>query len=125
MLAKKNEFRRFQHRGSVDSPDVKGADNISGNDEIRSNRQYQETHSPLSTLNTEPSEKKHSFLVTNHQSALNNTKKNSVISSNTAVHTSQRSGGYALRDEENEKLNSLIDEYRKENERCSQKIQEL
>ena len=28
-------------------------------------------------------------------------------------------------DEENDKLNSLIDEYRKENERCSVKIQEL
>jgi hypothetical protein len=35
-----------------------------------------------------------------------------------AISTKDESG-------ENEKLNSLIDEYRKENERCSLKIQEL
>jgi hypothetical protein len=29
------------------------------------------------------------------------------------------------REEENEKLNSLIEEYRKENERCAQKISDL
>ena len=36
-------------------------------------------------------------------------------------------GGLSSQDkeEENEKLNSLIDEYRKENDRCAQKIQDL
>jgi hypothetical protein len=29
------------------------------------------------------------------------------------------------REEENDKLNSLIEEYRRENERCAQKIQDL
>jgi hypothetical protein len=31
----------------------------------------------------------------------------------------------SFREDENEKLNTLIEDYRRENERCSQKIQEL
>ena len=36
-----------------------------------------------------------------------------------------RASGPSFREDENDKLNSLIEDYRRENERCSQKIQEL
>jgi hypothetical protein len=42
-----------------------------------------------------------------------------------SIYSSVRTGGPSFREDENEKLNNLIEDYRRENERCSQKIQEL
>ena len=42
-----------------------------------------------------------------------------------SIYSSVRTAGPTFREDENEKLNNLIEDYRRENERCSQKIQEL
>ena len=42
-----------------------------------------------------------------------------------SIYSTVRTAGPTFREDENEKLNNLIEDYRRENERCSQKIQEL
>ncbi len=53
------------------------------------------------------------------------TSQNQIAPPQMSIYSSVRVANPSFREDENEKLNSLIEDYRRENERCSQKIQEL